>query len=230
MSEPFVAAGTALWLGVLTSISPCPLASNIAAVSFIAKHMHSPGQVWASGALYSAGRALSYVLVGVVVVTSVLSVPAVSMFLQRDMNRVLGPLLIAMGILMFGWLRLPSVRFVRAERWEARVGQSGPLGSGLLGVVFALSFCPVSAGLFFGSLLPLAMASHSRILLPVLYGIGTGLPVAVVALCISGSTRALSRSFAVLTRVEHFARPATGLVFLLAGGYLVLTHWFRLSV
>lgn len=225
MSEWLAAAASALWLGILTSISPCPLASNVAAVSAIARHVDSPGRVWASGALYSLGRAATYVAVGFIVVSSVLSAPAVSMFLQREMNRVLGPLLIVVGLFLVLRLRLPGIPVFAGHDWLARTGRKGPWGAALLGVVFALSFCPVSAGLFFGSLLPLAVASRSPFLLPLLYGIGTGLPVVAAAIFLAGGTRALARGFEAMTRVERLARPVSGAVFILAGVYLTATHW-----
>ncbi len=225
MTELLAAAGTALWLGILTSISPCPLASNIAAVSYLSNHVASPRRVWVAGALYTLGRALTYVLVGVIVVSSILSVPSVSMFLQRELNRALGPVLILVGVFTLGWIHLPGFTIVRGPGWERRVARFGPYGAGLLGILFALSFCPMSAGLFFGSLLPLAMASHSRVLLPLLYGLGTGLPVAALALFISGGTRALSRGAEAVARAERVARPVSGVVFVLAGAYLVLAHW-----
>lgn len=230
MNELVTAAATALWLGILTSISPCPLASNVAAVSYISRHVGSPRRVWLAGALYSAGRALTYVGVGLVVVTSLLSLPSVSLFLQREMNRVLGPLLILVGLFTLGWLRLPGFSLAGMRSLEGTAARAGIYGAGLLGILFALSFCPVSAGLFFGSLLPLAVASKSRVLLPVLYGIGTGLPVAVLALFLSGGTHALSRGFAAMQRVERFARPISGVVFILAGLYLVLAHWLNISL
>jgi cytochrome c biogenesis protein CcdA len=225
MSEWLAAAASALWLGILTSISPCPLASNVAAVSAIARHVDSPGRVWVSGALYSLGRAATYVAVGFIVVSSVLSAPAVSMFLQREMNRVLGPLLILVGLFLLLRLRLPGIPVVAGHDWLARAGRKGPWGAALLGVVFALSFCPVSAGLFFGSLLPLAVASRSPFLLPLLYGIGTGLPVVGAAIFLAGGTRALARGFEAMTRVERLARPVSGAVFILAGVYLTAAHW-----
>jgi cytochrome c-type biogenesis protein len=227
VSELAVAAGSALWLGILTSISPCPLASNIAAVSYVARHVGAPRRVWLSGALYCVGRAVTYVVIGFLAVTSVLSVPPVAMFLQREMNRILGPLLLLIGLFTLGWLRLPGLSLPGGGSWESRAARSGTYGAGLLGILFALSFCPISAGLFFGSLLPLAMASHSPVLLPLVYGLGTGLPVAILALFVAGGAHALGRAFHAVTRFERIARPVTGIAFLAAGVYLVLMYWFH---
>ena len=104
MNEPLAAAATALWLGILTSISPCPLASNIAAVSYIGRRVGEPRSVLLAGIAYSLGRAFTYVAVAAVVVSSLLSVPGVSFFLQQRMNQLLGPLLVLAGLYVWAWL------------------------------------------------------------------------------------------------------------------------------
>ena len=104
MIESFAAAGTALWLGILTSISPCPLASNIAAVSFIGRRLGSPRHALLAGTLYTLGRMTSYLVLGALIVTSLLSVTEASLFLQRHLNRLLGPLLILAGMFLLGLL------------------------------------------------------------------------------------------------------------------------------
>jgi threonine/homoserine/homoserine lactone efflux protein len=96
----------------------------------------------------------------------------------------------------------------------------------LLGVVFALSFCPLSAALFFGSLIPLAIRNGSRVLLPSLYGVGTALPVFAFALVIALGARSLATVFRRLTQVERVARWATGAVFVGVGIYLSVVHIF----
>jgi cytochrome c biogenesis protein CcdA len=227
----FLAAGvSALWLGILTSISPCPLASNIAAVSYVGRRVGTPHRVVLAGVAYSLGRALTYVLVASVVVASLLSVPSVSLFLQQRMNQLLGPVLIATGLVMLGWLRLPGFKGRAAWALEQRLGGAGIPGAAGLGVVFALSFCPVSAGLFFGGLLPLATSSGSPIVLPAIYGLGTGLPVVAVATLLAFGAGGIGRAFDAVTRFERVAMQVTGGVFVLAGLYLVLTHIVGLSL
>ena len=226
MTELIATIGSALWLGILTSISPCPLASNVAAISFVGRNVARPGHVFLAGMLYSLGRALTYVLVGILVVTSVLSLPSVSFFLQQRMNQVLGPLLILIGIGIMGWPRLPMPAWNWSQPLQRRAAGGGVAGAALLGVAFALSFCPVSAGLFFGALIPLAVSSQSRVLLPAVYGVGTGLPVVAFALFLALGFRWIGRAFGVLTRIERAARPVTGGVFIIAGIYLTVTHVF----
>ncbi len=223
-------ARPAFWLGILTSISPCPLASNIAAVSYVGRRVGAPHRVLLAGLAYSLGRAVTYVGIAMIVVTSLLSVPSVSFFLQQRMNQVLGPVLIAVGLLMLGWLRLPWFNGHSVGAFEQRLAAAGIPGAAGLGVIFALSFCPVSAGLFFGGLLPLATGSGSRLLLPAIYGVGTGLPVVVVAALLALGAGGIGRAFEALTRFERVATRLTGGVFVLAGIYLVLTHIVGLSI
>lgn len=230
MIEALAGPATALWLGILTSISPCPLASNVAAVSYVGRHATSPRRVLLAGLAYSVGRALTYVAVGFVVVAGVLSIPSVSFFLQQRMNQVLGPLLVVIGIGILGWLpiRVPAIGSDQGLR--ARVAARGLLGAGVLGILFALSFCPVSAGLFFGGLVPLAVGANSRVLLPAVYGIGTGLPVVVFAVLITIGARGIARAFRVASGIDRVARTATGTIFIGAGVYLILTHLFGVDI
>lgn len=233
MTALVVAIGTALWLGILTSISPCPLASNIAAISFVGRSVGSPRRVLLAGVLYSLGRALTYVLVGVLVVSSLLSLPAVSFFLQKRMNQVLGPLLIVIGIGVLGalgWLRVPLPSWSIGDALKQRTARAGSIGACFLGALFALSFCPVSAGLFFGALIPLSVNAHSRVLLPAVYGIGTGLPVLAFAVLLVLGVQGIGRTFSVMTKIERAARPITGAVFVLAGLYLTAIHIFGVNL
>jgi cytochrome c-type biogenesis protein len=218
--------GTALWLGILTSISPCPLATNVAAISFIARDVGSTSRVLMNGAFYTLGRTLIYVLLGVVIVGSLLSVMETAQFLQVRMNQILGPLLILIGIFLLGFVRLPGLDLRLAERFGNRVGGVKGVGPILLGALFALSFCPVSAGLFFGSLIPLSLGAGSTLLLPTLFGIGTAIPVLLFAALIALGAKSVARGFGRLRAFETWARRVTGVVFILAGAYLSAVYLF----
>ncbi|HUU93133.1 MAG TPA: aromatic aminobenezylarsenical efflux permease ArsG family transporter [Phycisphaerae bacterium] len=220
---------SALWLGILTSISPCPMATNIAAISFIGKRVGRPLLVILSGLLYTLGRTVAYVAVAVVAVGGLLAIPAVSDFLQTYMNRLLGPVLIVAGVVL---LELVPIRFstsVGGERAEKLAEKGGLLGAGLLGILFALSFCPISAGLFFASLLPLALKHESRLLLPTAFGVGTALPVVVFAVVIALSARSVGKMYGALAKVEWWARRITGVLFLLVGVYYCLLYIFGIT-
>jgi len=227
MTELLLLASSALWLGILTSVSPCPLATNIAAISFIGRRLESPRWVLVSGLLYTAGRVLTYTVLGVLLVSSLLSAPSAALILQKYMNQILGPVLILIGMLLLEIISLGSFGSGLAARLQKRADRWGVLGALLLGVVFALSFCPVSAALFFGSLLTIAVKAKSGVLLPAVYGIGTGLPVLAFAFLIAAGARSLAKVFDKVTAFERWARRVTGLVFLGIGIYYTLAYVFR---
>jgi cytochrome c biogenesis protein CcdA len=220
-----------LWLGILTSISPCPLATNIAAISFITRDAGRARRVFASGALYTVGRAAAYSLLAALLVSSVLSAPALSHFLQTHMGRIIGPVLVLAGMALLGLIRVPGFSGAGdPARLQRRFARMGVWGAAILGFVFALSFCPVSAALFFGSLLPLALAGESRVLLPSLYGIGTALPVLALAFAVALGARSFAGVFARAASVERWLRGATGVVFIATGVYLSLTNIFGVTL
>jgi len=217
MDSAWLAVGSALWLGILTSISPCPLATNIAAVSYVGRQVGSTRAVLLAGGLYTAGRALAYAVLGAAAVWSLMSMVAVSSFLQGGFRRALGPLLIVVGFLLLGVIKLDLPGFGVSDTLRQRVDRSGVWGAGLLGIVFALSFCPVSAGLFFGSLVPLAADRGSPLLLPTLFGVGTALPVAAFAVLIAAGTGWLGKALDRVQTFEIWARRVTAVVFIAVG-------------
>ena len=226
MTGFFLAAASAFWLGILTSVSPCPLATNIAAVSFIGRRAEGALKATLSGLAYSLGRALAYTGLGAVVVLGLLSIPGVSNFLQRYMNKLLGPLLILVGMYLLGLLGFTFATSVGSQALRERAAGGGIWGAGLLGVLFALSLCPVAAALFFGSLIPLAVAQESRIVLPVLYGLGTGLPVVAVAALIAGGESALGKALHKIDSVQRWAQRVTGGVLIAVGVYFSVRFIF----
>ena len=157
---------TAVWLGILTSVSPCPLATNIAAVSFISRRITQRSTVFLSGILYTLGRSLTYIVLGVLIVKTLVDVPILSDFLQRYINKILGIVLILIGMVLLDLLRIPLSLPSVSENIAKKLVDKGALGSVPLGILFALAFCPVSAALFFGGLIPIAVKAQSGIGLP----------------------------------------------------------------
>ena len=217
---------SALWLGILTSLSPCPLATNIAAVSYIGRQYRSPARMTFSSLAYVLGRMGAYLGLGALLVAGLLSAPRISMFLQKSMNKVLGPVLILAGLILLELLRFPTFRG-GGETMREKAGQGGISGAGLLGILFALSFCPVSAALFFGSLIPLSVSGNSPVFYPLLFGFGTGIPVIVFAVMIAFGMRSIEAVFRGVTRAELWVRRITGAVFIVAGLYYSAVYIFE---
>ena len=214
--------GMAVWFGILTSISPCPLATNITAISFIGRRVESVRHVLLAGLLYTAGRMATYTIMGIILISSTQLVPPVANFLQEYMVYLLGPALMIIGVLLLDIFKINiSGNGIMWNGMQKRIEQSGMWGAVLMGIIFALSFCPVSAALFFGSLFSLAIKHQSMVVLPSVYGIGTAIPVLVFAFIIAFSANTIGRVFNALSVFEKWARNATGIVFILAGLYLV---------
>lgn len=226
MDSYLVAVGSAIWLGILTSISPCPMATNIAAITYISKRVDRPGMVLLSGLMYTLGRMVTYIAIGVLVVASVMSIPDVALFLQRNMNKFLGPILIVVGILLLEIFNFSFAGGGISEKLTSRIEKWGIWGSGALGLLFALSFCPISAALFFGSLIPLAVEHESSVVMPVVYGLGTSLPVVGFAILIALGTRFVGKAFNKISIFEKWARKVTAVVFIGVGFYLTAVYLF----
>lgn len=221
-----LAIASALWLGILTSISPCPLATNIAAISYIGRRVDRPHAVLSTGLLYACGRAIVYVSLAALLVSSLMSAPGVSHALQKYMNRALGPLLILVGMILLGLIQIPTRGSMVGQRIGQRAEHMGIWGGLALGIVFALAFCPASAALFFGSLLPVSIRYESRFLLPLAFGVGTALPVIAFALAIAAGAGAVARAFSRVALFERWARTITGAIFIVVGICLTLVFIF----
>ena len=222
--------GSALWLGILTSISPCPLATNIAAISFIGRKVGQPRQVVLAGLLYVLGRTVAYVALAALLLAGLLASGEIARFLQRYLNLALGPVVILVGMILLGLIGSGVSMNLAGSGLQERAARGGAWWAGALGFLFALSFCPVSAGLFFGALMPLSAANGSRLLLPSVFGLGTALPVVVFAFLIAFASQRVGKAFDRLTQIERWVRVATGVLFIVAGIYLSLTHVYGLSL
>jgi len=227
MTEILLGFASALWLGILTSISPCPLAQNVAAISFLSKKIIHPKAVLISGSFYTIGRMLSYALLGFIIINSLLSVPVMANFLQKYMNKALGPILLLTGFFLLDILKFNLPSFSLSPRHQNNLANSGAKGAFALGFIFAFVFCPVSAALFFGSLIPLALESKMGASLPFVYGLGTGLPVLFFAVVISLGAASLSHWFNRLTKLEYYMRKLTGAIFILVGIYYILAYLLK---
>lgn len=225
MNELMIGITSAVWLGILTSISPCPLATNIAAVTYISKSIVHANLVLRAGIAYTVGRMTAYAAIGFLIITSLLSVPAIAQFLQHYMNKILGPVLIVAGLFLLGALKATFSGVILSSRKQEQLARSGTiLGPFGLGFVFALSFCPVSAALFFGSLIPLSLTNTMGASLPFVYGLGTALPVLAFAVGIAFGVQSLSRWFQKVQQVEYYTRRITGAIFVVIGVYYMWIH------
>ena len=226
MTDLLVAVVSAFWLGILTSISPCPLATNIAAISYVGRKVTSTSKVFLTGLLYTIGRMVVYTVLGVILISSILSAFQLSIFLQTNLNKFLGPILIIVGMILIKIIRINFFGFGISEKIQGKIDAMGMGGALLLGMLFALSFCPVSAALFFGSLMPIAVKIQSPIIVPSAYGAATGLPVLFFTMLLTTGIHRVARIHERLVRAELWARRITGIIFILVGIYYSLIYIF----
>ncbi len=219
MTEYVWAAVSALWFGVLTSISPCPLATNIAAISYISRRVDSTPHVLLAGLLYTIGRVAAYLGLAFILVSTALSVPQVSLFLQKYMHLLLGPTLVLVGMFLVGLIQINISGRGVSDELKQRIDALGIWGSLVLGALFALAFCPTSAALFFGNVMA-SVNAGSTITLPLLFGVGTALPVIIFAVLIAVGSKVLGKAFKTVSKVEWWARVGTGWMILLVGVWL----------
>lgn len=213
---------SAFVLGLMTAISPCPLATNITATAFISKNIGSKRKVLLSGILYSLGRAFSYTVIGVILYFGA-SKFHIQRFFSQNGEKYLGPLLIIIGLVMLNVIRLNFLgKTSFEERFSEKFKDKGLLGAFLLGMLFALAFCPYSGALYFGMLIPMTISSTSGLSLPLVFAIGTGLPVILFTYLLAFATHRIGGVYQKIQTVEKYMRYVAGGVFILAGSYYVL--------
>lgn len=210
---------TAIILGLMTAISPCPLATNVTATAYISKNLSDKRKILLSGLVYSLGRAFSYTLIGVVLYFGA-SKFHISRFFQQNGEKFLGPLLIIIGLIMLGVIKLNFLGKISfQDKLADRFKDNGLWGSFILGVVFALAFCPYSGALFFGMLIPITISSPSGLYLPFVFALGTGLPVIIFTYLLAYAAHKVGSAFTTITKIEKVMRLVAGIVFILTGVY-----------
>lgn len=210
---------TAFLLGVLTSISPCPLATNITAVAYISKELKTVKNTLLNGLFYTLGRGISYTLLATLIYFGVSSFSISSIF-EGWGDKMLGPILIAISLIMFGVIKINiGTKSEKIEKLKNWLSHKGYVGSLVLGILFALAFCPYSGVLFFGVLIPLVLISTESLLLPPLFALGTGLPVIIFSFLIAFSMQKVSKAFHILQKVEKIMRYFVASVFMISGLY-----------
>lgn len=218
---------TALLLGLMTALSPCPLATNITAIGFISKEIENKRRILWNGIIYTLGRAFAYTSIGVILYFGA-SKFHVARFFQSTGEKYLGPLLLIIGIFMLDVIRinLPGIRGL-----SSRLADKGKPGrwwtSFLLGVIFAMAFCPYSGVLYFGMLIPISISSATGLYLPLVFAVATGLPVIIIAWILAYSVASLGSFYNHLKTFEKWFRRIVALLFIIVGCYYIYIFYIN---
>ncbi|MDD3741699.1 MAG: aromatic aminobenezylarsenical efflux permease ArsG family transporter [Bacteroidales bacterium] len=216
---------TAFLLGIMTAISPCPLATNISAIGYISKDLENRKKVFWNGLLYTLGRVISYTVLGIILIVILKqgsSVFKIQKAISSYGEYFLGPLLILIGIFMLDIIKL---KFSALSKLSNKMGEKSKAGSSwgalLMGIVFALAFCPYSGVLYFGALIPLSVSASGGYFLPVVFAIATGLPVIIFAWILAFSLSSVGKFYNKLKSFELWFRRVVAVIFILVGLYYV---------
>jgi len=213
---PFLSA---FLLGILTSISPCPLVTNITAVAYISKDLKSAKNILFNGLFYTLGRGISYTFLATLIYYG-FSIFSISNIFEGWGNKILGPILIVSSLVMFGLIKINiNINSKRIDNLKSWLSTKGYFGSILLGVLFALAFCPYSGVLFFGILIPLILNTKEGLLLSPIFSLGTGIPVIFFSFLIFISLEKFSRTFKIVQKVEKILRYIVASIFMFSGFY-----------
>ncbi|OYU95516.1 MAG: cytochrome C biogenesis protein [Bacteroidetes bacterium B1(2017)] len=216
---------SAFLLGILTAISPCPLATNITAIAYIAKNnIEGRNKVILSGLLYTLGLALTYTGIALIIILGA-SKFQIAKFFQGNGEKFVGPIMILVGLIM---LNIVKVNFLKGsnftEKWSDKFKEKGFLGAFLLGILFAMAFCPYSGALYFGALIPMSIKHEGGFIYPLFYAFGAGTLVLFFTLVIAFSFSRLSSYFKAIQKAEKIMRIVAGLLFVGTGVYYVLIY------
>jgi len=211
---------TAILLGLMTAISPCPLATNITAIGFISKDLEDRNRVFYNGLFYTLGRAISYTLIPLIIFIGADQFKF-SGFFQRYGEKIIGPLLLIIGVFMLNIIRInfPGLSGL-TSKMETRKSWRF-IDALLLGMVFALAFCPYSGVLYFGMLVPMTVTSASGLYLPVLFAIATGIPVIIVAWVLAYTVSGIGGVYNKIKVFELWFRRVIAVVFIIVGLYYI---------
>ena len=218
-SIPIVAA---FFIGLMTAISPCPLATNITAVAYTSKRIDNSKHTIAVGLIYTLGRIFTYVAIASLIVWIGVNTQAISLFLQKYGERIIGPLLILIGIVMLDIIKFRFLKENKAmAKLKEKLANKGFLGAFLLGVIFALAFCPFSAVLFFGMLIPLALKAGDGLIIPSVFAFATGLPVIIFSFLLVYSVSKLGKIIGKIQTFEKWTRKIVAGIFIITGLYYI---------
>ena len=211
---------TAFILGLMTAISPCPLATNISAIGFISRDIENRRRVFVKGLVYTLGRAVSYTGLGIILFLGA-SKMKITLLFQGWGEKLLGPILILIGIFMLDIIRLKFPGFSALTEKMGEHSKRSYWGTLFLGMIFAMAFCPYSGVLYFAMLIPMTIASAGGLYLPVVFAIATGLPVIIFAWLLAYAVGNVGKLYDRIKIFELWFRRIVAILFILVGIYYI---------
>jgi cytochrome c biogenesis protein CcdA len=222
MSSSNIPIIAAFFIGLMNAISPCPMAANITAIAYISKNVGDNKHALTVGLLYTFGRMFTYVILASLIVWFGLNTQIISLALQKYGDKIMGPFLIILGLIMLDVIKFSFFKKSKAfNKFKEKLAAKGYWGSFMLGAVLAVAFCPFSAVLFFGMLIPIAINAGDGIIIPSVFAIATGLPVISLSFILVYSINKLGTAMNYVKKIEQIARKSTAIIIIAVGLYEV---------
>lgn len=225
-SAPWISA---VILGLMTAISPCPLATNITAIGFIGRDLENKNRVFINGLLYTFGRMLSYTGLAAIIFYGADQMKF-SGFFQQYGEKIIGPLLIVIGCFMLDFIKIQFPGFSKVNQKMENKISWGFTDAILLGIVFALAFCPYSGVLYFGMLIPLTLSVDGGLYLPAFYALATGLPVIAFAWLLAYAVSGVGKLYHQIKAFEFWFRRFIAVLFILIGVYYIFKAFLGIDL
>ncbi|MCQ2385825.1 MAG: aromatic aminobenezylarsenical efflux permease ArsG family transporter [Clostridia bacterium] len=222
LSETLLLSG---WLGILCAISPCPLAGNIAAISFLTRQTGNTRRIMLCGVLYVIGRMVTYIAIGIFLTLGLAAAPGLSYNLQKYMTLLMGPLMILVSVVLLNLIEIKLPQWLPDGRYfQMMLQRFDAAGALFLGIIFALNFCPTSAALYFGTLLPMMVKSPAPFILASVFGAATGIPVMMLTFLLALGTEKIGRIYNCMTDIQRWVQKCTGILFLCWGLWMTMRY------
>jgi len=217
------------WLGILCAISPCPLASNIATISFLTRQIGNTRRIMLCGVLYVIGRMATYIAIGMLLIFGFSAAPGFSYFLQKYMTLLMGPLMILVSVVLLDLIEIKIPQWLPdGTHFHTVLKKFDAIGALFLGIIFALNFCPTSAALYFGALLPMMLKSPAPFILASVFGAATGVPVMILTFLLALGTEKIGRIYHYMADIQRWVQKGTGILFLCWGLWMTLQYTMKI--
>jgi cytochrome c-type biogenesis protein len=214
---------SAILLGLLTAIAPCPMTINITAIGYIGRDFSNKKRLFLNGIFYAMGTIFAYSALAMILYFGADKFRISSLF-QQYSEKIIGPLLLVIGVLMLGIVNIKFPAFNRlTEKFRARQ-HFRKWDAFLLGGILALAFCPYSGILYFGILVPLTI-SASAPWLPVFYSSAAAIPVIIFAWLLAFTVSGIGKLYNKIKAIEFWFSKCVALLFIGIGIYYIFTTW-----
>lgn len=212
----------AIVLGLIGALAPCQLTTNISAITIYGTSSLQTKMKWTEVLFFIFGKVIAFSVLGLLFWLIGNDFKSNSTIFFSGFRKLIGPMIIFIGLFLLGFLKLHFIN--KLTEWVPVKARNGKWGSLWMGITFSIAFCPTMFILFFITLMPIAIASPTGILLPPLFGIATSIPLLIILLMVSFLE--LDGSFLKKSRkAGAMIQKGAGAALVVLGIFDTITYW-----